>query len=885
MSLAPGTRLGSYDIIALLGAGGMGEVYRARDTRLKRDVAIKVLPDAFANDPERLARFQREAELLATLNHPNIAQIHGLEDRALILELVEGLTLADRIAQGSMPFDEALPMARQIAEALEAAHERGVIHRDLKPANIKLTADGKVKVLDFGLAKAIGPAEAGHYMNGAGSVRLQADLSMSPTITSPVMTMGGVILGTAAYMSPEQARGKSVDRRADIWAYGVVLYEMLTGRTLFPGETTTDVLAAIVKENPDWSALPQATPASIRRLLRRCLEKDPARRMRHIGDAILEIDEKSGLDDVASSHLSSASLKRRRAWMLAAGATALAAGSWGIGLFLASRSQPADVAAPTRRFQLPIEKLEYMLGSDAAISPDGRRVAYKADGRLWIRPLDRLEPVEVRGSVSGYSPFWSPDGQTLAFGVDRKLVASRDASGEPTAICDIPDTGFLLSGAWAANGTIAFSAWRGSVYSVSARGGEASRLVTVDPKTEVDFRHLTFLHGTQQLLATARLIDGDHRIEELTSGRRMTILEHAQLPLYSASKRHLLYLRASSLWAVPFDPAKLQVTGTAFPVQNNVTQATAADDGTLVLMPIPRALHQLVWIDRSGRVGQTIGEPQLNLTMPALSPDGRKVAVTAQQAGNSDIWLHDVERGTRVRLTLTDANETWPAWSPGGDRILFMTQSAPTASTISVVREDGGVAWQLVANGHQPAVTGDGKHVVYLVESIASRDLWYSPLQEAGQSSETARALLVTTPRELRPRSSPDGRWIAYVSDESGHNEVYVIRFPEATARVLVSRGGGTDPRWRKDGRELYFLQGGAMMAVDIDLLTDRATVSAARQLFNVSEAGALPDYPYDVSADGKRFVMVRDVTDGATEPTLIVIENWFAEFAPAQRR
>jgi len=683
MRLSPATRLGAYEIAALIGAGGMGEVYRARDTRLNREVALKVLPEFFAADPDRLARFKREAQLLASLNHPNVAAIHGFEEaggvQALVLELVEGPTLADRIAQGAITIDEALPIARQIAEALEAAHEQGIIHRDLKPANVKVRPDGTVKVLDFGLAKAFEPAVA--------RSDFRSD-SMSPTITSPATTRLGVILGTAAYMSPEQARGKAVDKRTDIWAFGCVLYEMVTGRRPFDGDDVTDVLARVLERHIDFNALPAKTPAAVARLLRRCLEKDPKHRMRDIGDARIELEAalSGGIDAAPVAHQSGSgafTIPKWSAWLAAVIVVALMAAGAALGL----RGAPAG-PAPVSRFALPVPAGFQMISGQIpslAISPDGTKIIYQAEGRLYLRALNRFESEPIAGTEGGIVPFFSPDGAWLGFLSPTAVMKVPIGGGPPIKIAE----GFPTNGAaWGADGRIVVASFDG-LWAVSADGGTLTQITVVSesanesvhawPDALPDGSVLYTVLGASLHANDARLV-----IEHPATGTRTVIAEGVSYGRY-VSPGHLLYADVNgTLLMQPFDLAARRASGSARAVLSgvrtgNVVAGVAyavSSTGTLVYATGTELTESLlVQLDLSGRELRRFGAPR-SLGYPALSPDGRTLALMIRSSNNDDLYLMDVASGRFDRFSFDGAEDESPACRQ-------MDAESPTARHLS----------------------------------------------------------------------------------------------------------------------------------------------------------------------------------------------------------
>ena len=876
MTLSPGTRLGAYEILALIGAGGMGEVYRARDTRLNREVALKVLPELFAADPDRLARFKREAQLLASLNHPNIAAIYGFEDNALAMELVDGPTLADRIAEGALPLDEALPIARQIADALEAAHQQGVIHRDLKPANIKLRHDGTVKVLDFGLAKAMEPALA-----GGGAIVL--DVTASPTITSPAATRFGVILGTAAYMSPEQARGKAVDHRTDIWAFGGVLYEMLAGKRPFDtGETVSDAVASILTREPEWTSLPVNTPASLTRLLRRCLEKDPARRLHHIADARLEIEEAGNsprdLPRNAPQTRPPLTFAHAIPWAIAAAALALA--GW-----FATDMSPAGETPGLIRLELnPPAGVELFTATarTLAVSPDGTRIAFVgvAGGtrHVYIRPVDQFAAVPVRGTDNATTGFFSPDGQAIGF-VDSAGVLKTIQLSDGTITTITSQVNFLYGGTWGGDGRFVIVR-DGALWQISGNGGLPKALtdLTSIPGDTLHAFPIVIGNGAAILFGAAK--GNDWRIDVLvpSTGERRTIVERGTLPLYAASG-HLLFLRDGELLAAPFDAERLRMTGPAVRTITNLPVMSSgappidvSPSGTLVYSPMT-AQSTLVWVSREG------AEQPLNNTLrpyatPRLTPDGAALLV---QAG--DLWIQDLSRATFTRLAQFQAMlNGFPIWTPDGSRAVYKAadglriQGTAGSGQNEIIGGTSTFDWA-------GSVTPDGETLVFMRSSEAtSFDVYTLPLHGG-----TPTTVLSTPAYEGGVRLSPDGRWMIYVSNESGRNEIYLRGFPGPDRRWQVSTDGGTQALWNPNGREIFYRSGNRMMAVELSA-TPNVVLSPPIVLFEQRYAygAGITIANYDVTRDGQRFVMVKDES---TAGRVNVVLNWFEELkrlAPA---
>jgi len=887
MTLVAGTRLGPYEITATLGAGGMGEVYRARDARLKREVALKVLPDTFANELDRLARFQREAEVLASLNHPHIAAIYGLEESNgtpfLVLELVEGETLADRIQHGPVPVEEALQLALQIAEALEGAHEQGIVHRDLKPANIKVRPDGTVKVLDFGLAKALAPVAQGFSPAG--------DLSQSPTITSAAMATGaGVILGTAAYMAPEQAKGRPADRRADIWAFGCVLYEMLAGRRAFAGEDVSDTLAAVLRAEADLDLLPASTPARLRRALKVCLQKDLRGRASDIHDVRLALEGAFDVDHPAAA-TAPAPTRIAPRWIAAGVIVAvLAAGVLGLWMRASDEAPPP----PVRRFAviLPASvELPRTEGSLLAISPDGQTLVYRAREagvfRLYRRGLDQLEAAPIPGTEGAeQTPFFSPDGQWLAFPSGGTLMKVALAGGRPVPVGDLPASS-IRGGSWGADDTIIVAAFAAGLASVPAGGGEAMPIATPDDGRQYWYPQI--LPGGRAVLFTASFpaVDaGDVMVLDLESGMRRTLLAGGIAGQYVPTG-HLVFVRGGDLWAARFDPERLEVVGDAAVVQEGVrvevggaVQMAIAGDGSLAYIP-PGAVayrHTLVWVDRQGRE-EAINVPPRGYQYFRLSPDGASVALHVREA-ESDIWTWDLARETLARTSFNSSvyapNDVGPpVWTPDGTRIAFG-------------HADGNVYWQAADGSGVPERLTEGAERRLFPRSFSS-DGRQLLLAEAGAAGtihlldlEAGSGLqLLPGMSCFNPEVSPDGRWLAYQSSESGRNEVYVRPFPDVNSgRWQISTAGGTGPLWSRDGRELFYLAGaGSIVGVPIDTTTGFAVGRPAVLIEGDYVAG--PGRTYDVSPDGRRFLMLRDLESDAGEPSshqIILVQNWFEE-------
>jgi Tol biopolymer transport system component/predicted Ser/Thr protein kinase len=885
LPLAPGTRIGVYEITASLGAGGMGEVYRARDWKLKREVAIKVLPADVANDPERLARFQREAEVLASLNHPHIAHVYGTEDRALVMELVEGEDLAERIARGPIPIDEALPIARQIAEALEAAHDAGIIHRDLKPANVKVRSDGTVKVLDFGLAKALG-----HDLRTSGP----QDLANSPTITSPAMTMGGMILGTAAYMSPEQAKGKPVDKRADIWAFGCVLYEMLTGKRAFKGDDVTDIITSVMRDTPDWLALPFETPSAIRTLLRRCIEKDPRKRAPHMAIARMEIDDAmTSTGELVQGHggerPARAKTRLVAAVALAVGVTAIA-GGWALARYTAGVPAPAQPV----RFHLdaPVSAAFGQRNTAfLAVAPDGTRVAYVVQprgraGTVWIHSFIDGTSRELPSTAGAASLFWSPDGKHVGFFTARQLNRVDVTSGAVQTITEGRPGG---SGTWRSDGTILFS--DGVIKRVDANGGQPQPVTTLD-SAKGDVRHLrpVFLPEGRRFLFTAINGEADKstlQLAELGSSETRILDQIASGAEY-VEPGYLVFARNAKLMARPFDKGTGAWTGDAVVVSETVRQqplGTAAfsasvsgviayDGWTLVGENL-----DLEWVGRDGRSAGIFSRQSGGHVM-ALATDDNSVAIeTAGGSGGNAVWILDGTRGTRTRLTFEKGAQGHPVWSPEGRRLVYF-DGQPGATTRLLIKVANGTrdAEPLLGGNDQTPTnkqatdwSRDGRYVVYEEQS---RDTGYD-LKYVDLNGDRRPKIVVATPfAERMGQLSPDGRLIAYQSSEgAAEPEIYVATFPDASMRWAISNRGGAKPRWSADGRELVFVDlEGTLQSVAINV-SGGFRPGVPVPLFPLNGINT-DGYNYAMSRDATRFLIMR-LSEKATPTRLNVIINW----------
>ena len=883
-----GKTLSHYEVIEKIGQGGMGEVYRAEDTNLSREVAIKVLPEQFTQDPQRLARFEREAKLLASLNHPNIAAIYGLEEadgvRFLALELVPGETLQERVAKGPLPVEEALEVCRQIAEGVEAAHEKGVIHRDLKPANVKVTPEGKVKILDFGLAKAF---EAEPPVT---------DMSQSPTLTEE-MTRAGVILGTAAYMSPEQAKGEAVDKRADIFAFGAVLYELLTGTRAFEGETVTDTLASILARDPNWSALPDTTPWRIKELLQDCLQKEVHNRVHDVSQ--LRIQIKRALEEPTESPTGVASAVQpvQQRWALG---VALVLGAVVAGLAVWLLIQPSSPEQTPNRFvirPLPPTRLTNLAGREVAISPDGKHLVYLANvggtnNTLYLRSLDDFVDRPIPGTEGAAGAmFFSPDSQSVAFYAAGILKKVSLTGGSAITLCQATTT--WGSGTWGPDDTILFSI-NNSLHRVSASGGEPELLVALN-RDQGENAHVwpQFLPGGENILFT--VVEGNmsqyHATTlSLETGEQRTVLENARQAQYLPTTGHLIYEQAATgnLMAVPFDPTRLEVTGDPVSVVQQVRKAgtgyvdfTISDNGTLAYVPgSVEELHQrsLVWVDREGKETLVTTEKR-EYAAPHVSPDGKQLALSMHKEGTSNsVWILDVEQDSFSRLTLEGSIAGSATWTSDGKWLTFQSNPDDQRNIYRQLADRSGPPERLTTSPFTQMPTSWSPDGQLLAFNQSDQGNWDIAILNMEEDSEP-QLFLASSSLECCAQFSPDGKWLAYVSNEEGRDHVYVRPSPgpEVKFRVTEEDGGG-EAIWSPDGSELFYRIGDRMMVVSIQteprFVSGRPTV-----LFEGSYRGGTsvpPGYAYyDISNDGQRFLMTKD--DGQ-QGQINVVLNWFEE-------
>jgi len=865
----------------------MGEVYRATDTMLNRDVALKILPEEFAKDHDRMARFKREAQVLASLNHPNIAAIYGLEQegdiQAISMELVEGPTLRERIKQGALPLDEALNIAKQIAEALESAHEQGVIHRDLKPANLKVREDGQVKVLDFGLAKAL-----------EGEMT-EEEIGNSPTL-SVAATRAGVILGTAAYMSPEQARGQKTDRRADIWSFGVVLFEMLTGQRLFTGESAVEVMSKVMRDEPDWDALPASTPATIRKLLRRCLTKDRKQRLHAIADVRFELEE--AIAEPTSAWLTPAAASSPQAnwrpglpWVIAAlMALISAAALWGPwSTVVPSPKLLARLVVPLP----PTENLAIRTGPAVAISRDGSRLVYVVNivgtTQLYLRPMDQLEATPIAGTEGAFNPFFSPDGQWVGFFSAGKMKKVSIMGGEPVTLADAPNP---KGASWGPDGTIIFTpTYRSSLLRVSAAGGTPEAAI---PPDAADTRRFPahwpeVLPGGKAVIFTiverGSYDDARIAVQSLETGELRVLVKGGSNPRYVPTG-HIVYSRAGVLLAAPFDLSQLKLTGEPVPILEGIlgdpstgtVHFSFSSTGSLVYVPVSALAGEntLVWVDRQGQT-RPVTETRRLYTDPRLSPDGRRLAITVN---GSDVWVYEMARGALTRLTFDGSDDFEPVWTPDGKRVTFTSTRAGQPNLFWKAADGCGATERLTTSEHPQfsnAWSPDGQELVFSEYNPQSGlDLWVLPLEDDHKPGK-ARLILQTPFNEFTAQFSPDGRWLAYVSDESGRNEIYVRPYPGPRQKWLISTEGGAEPLWAPNGPGLFYRKGDKMMAVAITT-EPQFTATKPRLLFEGRYKLSVPGYTnYSVNPDGKRFLMIKSEQEAA--PTqLHIVFNWFEE-------
>jgi tRNA A-37 threonylcarbamoyl transferase component Bud32 len=872
MAIPRGTRIGVYEIVSMLGSGGMGEVYRARDTKLGRDVAIKVLANRLTDDGVILARIEREARLLASLNHPAIATIHSVEEwegaPAIVMELIEGETLAVKLFDGPVPVPQVVHIAKQVSDALTVAHDRGIVHRDLKPANIHMRPDGAVKVLDFGLAKSVG----------------QSDTQM----ISQTVTTTGSIMGTAPYMSPEQARGHEVDRRSDIWSFGAVVYELLTGKRAFFGATPADTIVAVLSQEPDWTALPADTPDGLRALLQRCLQKDVRHRLRDLGDASFDYGATN------SAFVGAIGVARRRnvtRWLtIAASVIALAGIVW-IAAPLLNRD---NAGGPLRKFEVQADGLgddpetfagDSGPGAGVVISPDGRHIVYPAKGRLWVRELSQLSSRELHGTAKAIAPTWSPDSQWVAYAVGDQLRKSPISGGPSVTITKFSGPFLEAGGAgWGADNQLTFSMGNGPVFRVAADGGDPVPLIDIDSGI-LDYHDVTIAAGRP--IFSSHHTSQQFTIDTIENGKRVVLfgpVSHViRHPAFSRSG-HLVYQRTESnpgIWGVPVDPRTLKARGEAFLVASSGLRPSVAADGTLVYVTDESwGLLRLSFVNRAGAVIRDVGEPRVGLNQPALSPQGDRIAFFAPAGERDDLFMMDAATGVATQLTRTGTRGD-PEWDPDGTRVLFSCGASGAQGGVCAIKVDGGGSGEpavIVPGASQADLSPDGKSIAYILLTKETRtDVWTELLDK----SAPPRLIRRTPAFDFSPRISPDGRWIAYASGEGGVPQVFLTDYPLAGRRWQVSTDSGASIEWHPRGGELFYMDGvGRLLSVAVN---EQGPSGKPREVFAETTSRAHLNRSFSVAPDGASFLVVRDADRGSIRPRITVVENWFAEFARAR--
>ena len=899
-----GQELSHYKITGKLGEGGMGEVWRGEDTHLGREVAIKVLPEAFAQDADRMARFEREARVLAALDHPHIASIYGLEEaegrKFLVMQLAEGEDLKDLLSRGQLPPQKAAKIALQIAEALEAAHDKGIIHRDLKPANVKVSSDGQVKVLDFGLAKALDAGDP--KSSGSGS------LSLSPTLTAQ-MTEVGVLLGTAAYMSPEQARGQAADRRADVWAFGVVLMEMLTGKTVYAGDTVSDTLAGVLAREPVWEELPADTPKALRELLDRCLQKDSKERLQAIGEARIGIQKYLANPTEEQAEVSAVEIQTEPTWKRAL--PWAVAGLFGLaltGALLWPGSKVPDAPSPVTRVEVAVSDLPLWvaLGEATVLSPDGKHLAYvvgQGDStELYLRSLDQLEGTQLAAGTGGggsapYHPFFSPDSQWLGFVTPGELKKLPVTGGTPITMCEV---GRSRGSSWGDDGNIVFAPDPNSgLLRVSATGGNPEELTTLDEsKDESSHRWPQVLPGSRAAIFTSIVAEAesfdDASIElvDLESGDRKVLHSGGHFGRYVPSG-HLVYANSGTLFAIPFDLEKLEVTGSPAPLVQGVAinseggaQFSVSDLGTLAFIggefSVPE--YPILSVSHQGAT-TTLWQQPGTFASPSVSPDGRSLALSVMRDDNWDIWVYDLEREVPTRLTFNEGYDGDQVWSPDGQYLVFNSDRGGRDG-IYRKRADGSGEGELVVEFEEgslfPSSWSSDNRFLIGEASSGGNDIWVLPLEDGAE----LEMFLATEFGEYSPAFSPNGRWIAYASDESGTDEVYVRPFPTAGGKWQVSDEGGGNPLWSPDGKELYYRTDTGLMVVSVENQGGTFRAGKPQQLFEGRFRGGTTGMAvsgfrfqdYDVLPSGEGFVMFPQSTEEGKGAHLVMVFNWLEE-------
>jgi serine/threonine protein kinase/Tol biopolymer transport system component len=882
-ALVSGAVLGNYRVIERIGAGGMGEVYRAADLKLNRQAALKVLPEMFSRDPERMARFSREAQILASLNHPNIAAIYGLEEsgatRALAMELVEGPTLADRLGRGPVPPDEALAIATQIVEALAYAHEKQVVHRDLKPANIKVTPEGSVKVLDFGLAKAAETEDTLRF----------GDPATSPTDTMPP-TRAGMILGTAGYMSPEQARGRLLDRRTDIWSFGAVFYEMLSGRRAFEGESIPDVLAVVLNQEPDWERIPER----FRRLLQSCLEKDRQKRLQAIGDWHLALAAETIQPARPRLRLTMAR------WAVAISALALLAT-----LTLRYFRQEAPQADPVR-FKIQLPRSQGYAGPPLfVVSPDGRKIAIVSVGDannhmfLYVRSLDTLEIKTLADMQYATLPFWSPDSKYIAFPADGKLKKVEASGGPAQPLCNLND--YEAGGTWSKDGVIIFGTASSGLFRVPDTGGTPSPLtagnglIQLFPAFLPDGRHFLYSrvpsipareNEMEVYLGSLDDAQGNRSPKPLLKGASNAVYIAPGTAGPASDTGYLLFSRQSSLMAQHLEVDKLQLTGDPVPVADPVGKMSGfafytASNNTLAYLSVVPTRYQLTWLDREGKPrGNVIDPDARDYSEISISPDGAHVAIDrTDSSAATDVWVYELGRNLGQPLTVNPSADYAPVWSPDGKQIVFASDRDGRGN-LYIKSATGAGAEQLLSKSDEPKTPNDWSskngYLIYTVQgSKTKNDLWMLPMT----GDRTPKPFLATEFNEGLASFSPDGRYVAYISDKTGMNEIYVQSFPKPSEEIPISKGGGVDPRWSHDGKEIFYISGRTMKSVSVSTSPTFRVNGLPKALFDAAlvQAGAwFRNNAYDISVDGKGFLATL-ATNESAEQSITVFLNWQA--------
>jgi len=865
-----GQSLLHYQIQEKIGAGGMGEVYRAFDTKLRRDVALKLLPPEMLHGADKMARFEREARLLAALNHPHVGAIYGLEtdgDKTfLVLEMVPGEDLGAVLKRGPLTVEETLNLGRQIAEGLEAAHEQGIIHRDLKPQNIMLTPDGTVKILDFGLAKAFDLEPQGGSQTAV------------PTMTSG-HTIAGVVMGTASYMSPEQARGAAVDRRTDIWSFGCVLFEMLGGRQVFEGETISDVLASVLKTEPDWSRLPDHVPPALLRLMKRCFARDPRQRLRDIGEARVRLEAMIAGDwgeEPGTTDEPAGPGRLRVALMVAAAGLVLGRGGW----FVGRSMQDAPQERPLRRYALAVTQTNQNQREDPVISADGRRVVYEQGGVLWVRELDQLEPRRLEGMESAEAPFWSPDGEEIGFFERSRMWRIPVTGGQKKLVCDLGgDVAGGRGAHWGDDGIILFSRGNSGILSVPAVGGDARTVIAVNDSTEGDLHEpFRMPDGSIMFVVHPKGISPGRLVIE-TDGERRVLLDYPDMRIFHPrydGQGHIVYERGGTVnngvWVLPYDEASGTASGDPVLVVPGGQRPSVSRDGLMVyaLNPITGGQEQMVWVDRTGEVVEEITPILPNVGAPALSPDGQMLALSINEAQEVDVWLQDLRRGTRQRMPHPGVMDILTEWAPSGEEFYFYAM--PPAHKIIRRSLDATAPVDTLVAGSHPSLSSDGRLMAYADYRSGNGALYVMETDGSGE----ARPIFSGPDEYINPRISPDDRLLAYVSNESGHDEIYLRTFPAGGFPARVSLNGGQDMTWSRDGRRLYFLNEDQLYEVTVGP-GERPDLGRPTLLFENKDGDYLFDRGFEVSEDGERFIFAklarREVGEASVE--IVAVDQW----------